>query len=292
MDISRKKIGAILLESGLITEIQLNEALAQQRKTGTKLGEILVKKGWITREEIEKGLNQQKGIAFFNLSGYIIEPEVVKLIPEEFARKYKVMPVFVIENTLTIAMSDPSDVLIIDEIQRLTKLNVEPVAAEEMEIRKVQDQYYGPTGSIQEIIDSIDKEKLAEAEKLGEEAPVIKIVNYLIIQAVQAKASDIHIEPEEKLLNVRYRIDGMLHRQPILPKDLAAAVTSRFKIMAGLDIAEKRLPQDGRIMMKIGNKDIDFRVSTCPTIHGENIVLRILDKTGLVLGLESFGFPQ
>ncbi len=177
MDISHKKIGAILVENGLITEIQLNEALAQQRKTGKKLGEILVKQGWVSREEIEKGLNQQKGITFFNLSGYIIEPEVVKLIPEEFARKYKVMPVFVIENILTIAMFDPSDVRIIDEIQRLTKLNVEPVAAEEMEVRKVQDQYYGPTGSIQEIIDSIDKEKLAEAEKLGEEAPIIKIFN-------------------------------------------------------------------------------------------------------------------
>jgi type IV pilus assembly protein PilB len=291
-DIAHKKIGEILVENGLVTETQLAEALAEQRVTGNRLGEIVVKKGWVTREEVEKSLTQQKGISSFNLSGYIIEPEIVKLIPEDFARKYKLMPVFVIENTLTIAMGDPSNVFIIDEIQRLTKLNVEPVSAEELDIRKVQDQYYGPTGSLQEIIGSIDKNKLADAEKLGEEAPVIKIVNYLIIQAVQTKASDIHIEPEEKLLNVRYRIDGMLHRQPSLPRDLAAAVTSRFKIMAGLDIAEKRLPQDGRIMMKVGSKDIDFRVSTCPTIHGENIVLRILDKTGLVLGLESLGFPQ
>ena len=290
--ISHKKIGEILVENGLINETQLTEALGEQRVTGNKLGEILVKKGWVTREEIEKNLTQQKGISFFNLSGYIVEPEVVKLIPEEFARKYKLMPVFVIENTLTIAMSDPANVFIIDEIQRLTKLNIEPVSAEELEIRKVQDLYYGPTGSLQEIIASIDRGKLADAEKLGEEAPVIRIVNYLIIQAVQTKASDIHIEPEEKLLNVRYRIDGMLHRQSALPRDLAAAVTSRFKIMAGLDIAEKRLPQDGRIMMKVCNKDIDFRVSTCPTIHGENIVLRILDKTGLVLGLESLGFPR
>ncbi len=291
-DISHRKLGEILVENGLVSEIQLAEALAEQRVTGSRLGEIVVKKGWVTREEIEKSLTQQKGISSFNLAGYIIEPEVVKLIPEDFARKYKLMPVFVIENTLTIAMADPSNVFIIDEIQRLTRLNVEPVSAEELDIRKVHDQYYGPTGSLQEIISSIDKNKLADAEKLGDDAPVIKIVNYLIIQAVQTKASDIHIEPEDKLLNVRYRIDGMLHRQPSLPRDLAAAVTSRFKIMAGLDIAEKRLPQDGRIMMKVGSKDIDFRVSTCPTIHGENVVLRILDKTGLVLGLESLGFPQ
>jgi type IV pilus assembly protein PilB len=291
-DSSYKKIGEILVGNGLITETQLAEALAEQRVTGNRLGEIAIKKGWVTREEVEKSLTQQKGISSFNLSGYIIEPEVVRLIPEDFARKYKLMPVFIIENTLTVAMADPSNVFIIDEIQRLTKLNVEPVSTEELDIRKVHDQYYGPTGSLQEIIGSIDRNKLAEAEKLGDEAPVIKIVNYLIIQAVQTKASDIHIEPEDKLLNVRYRIDGMLHRQPSLPRDLAAAVTSRFKIMAGLDIAEKRLPQDGRIMMKVGSKDIDFRVSTCPTIHGENIVLRILDKTGLVLGLESLGFPQ
>jgi type IV pilus assembly protein PilB len=292
LELARKRIGEILIESGLINETQLSEALAEQRVTGHKLGEILIKKGWLTLEEIEKSLIHQKGITSFNLSGYIIEPEVVKLIPEEFARKYKLMPVFIIENTLTVAMTDPENVFIIDEIQRQTKLNVEPVLGEELEIRKVQDQYYGPTGNLEQIIASIDKSKLADAERLGEEAPVIKIVNHLIIQAVQTKASDIHIEPEEKLLNVRYRIDGMLHRQSTLPKDLAAAVTSRFKIMAGLDIAEKRLPQDGRIMMKIANKDIDFRVSTCPTIHGENIVLRILDKSGLVLGLESLGFPQ
>jgi type IV pilus assembly protein PilB len=290
-DITHKKIGELLIERGLITQGQLSEALAEQRSSGVKLGEILVRKGWISREELERSLAVQTGISSFNLSGYIIEPDVVKLIPEEFARKYKLMPVFVIENTLTVAMSDPTNVFIIDEIQRMTKLNIEPVLAEDLEIRKVQDQYYGPTGSLNEIVASIDRDKLADSEKLGEEAPIIKIVNYLIIQAVQAKASDIHVEPEEKMLNVRYRIDGMLTRQPALPRDLAAAITSRFKIMAGLDIAEKRLPQDGRIMMKVGNKDIDFRVSTCPTVHGENVVLRILDKTGLVLGLESLGFP-
>lgn len=286
-----KKLGELFIEQGLITQTQLNDALQEQKLTGEKLGEILIKKGLVSPEELERCLTKQRGIAQFDLSNYIIEAGIVKLIPEEFAQKYKLVPVFLVENTLTVAMSDPSNVFIIDELQRITKLIIEPVLAPELEIKKALDQYYGGSSTLQEIVSGIDKSKLAEGEKLGEEAPIIKIVNYLIIQAVQLKASDIHIEPEEKYLTVRYRIDGLLHRQSPLPKDLAGAVISRFKIMAGLDISEKRLPQDGRILMKIGSKDIDFRVSTCPTLHGENVVLRILDKTGLLLGLESLGFP-
>jgi type IV pilus assembly protein PilB len=287
-----KKIGELLIEQGLITQTQLNEALQEQKLTGEKLGEILIKNGLISQEELERCLIKQSGITQFDLSNYIIEPDIVKLIPEEFAQKYKLVPVFLVENTLTVAMSDPSNVFIIDELQRITKLIIEPVLAPELEIKKALDQYYGGSSTLQEIVSSIDKSKLAEGEKLGEEAPIIKIVNYLIIQAVQLKASDIHIEPEEKYLAVRYRVDGILRRQSPLPKDLAGAVISRFKIMAGLDISEKRLPQDGRILMKIGSKDIDFRVSTCPTLHGENVVLRILDKSGLLLGLESLGFAS
>src|SRR3989339_406557 len=290
-EISYKKIGEILIEQGFISMEQLREALEEQKLTGEKVGEILVKKGVVGQEEIELALSKQKGIARFDLSNYIIEPSLFKLIPEDFARKYKLLPVFLIENTLTVAMADPTNVFIIDELQRLTKLMVEPVLAQELEIKKSQDQYYGGSGTLLEIVASIDRSKLSEGEKLGEEAPIIKIVNYLIMQAVQLKASDIHIEPEEKTLNIRYRVDGLLRRQSPLPKDLSGAVISRFKIMSGLDISEKRLPQDGRIIMKIGNKDIDFRVSTCPTIHGENVVLRILDKSGLVLDLGALGFP-
>lgn len=287
-----KKIGEILVEQGLITQQQVDEAMQEQKLTAEKIGEILVRKGWVSREQVERCLAIQSGIATFNLSSYIIEPDVIALVPEAFARKHKVIPVFLIENTLTLAMVNPTNVFIIDELQRMTKFNIEPVSAEEIDIRKAQEQYYGATGSLSEIIASIDKDKLAEGEKLGEEAPIIKIVNYLIVQALQLKASDIHVEPENKVLEIRYRIDGVLHRQHSLPKDLQGAIISRMKIMAGLDIAEKRLPQDGRILMKVGSKDIDFRVSTCPTVHGENVVLRILDKGGLVLGLEFLGFPQ
>src|SRR3989338_5880359 len=270
-EISVKKIGELLIERGYISQAQLEQALAEHGLTGEKLGEVLVKKGLVSQEELDQCLTKQRGISSFDLSNYLIDPNLIRFIPEDFARKHKLIPVFLVENTLTVAMSDPTNVFIIDELQRITKFIVEPVLSQELDIKKEIDQYYGGAGTLQEIIATIDKSRLAEGEKLGEEAPIIKIVNYLIVQAVQLKASDIHIEPEEKFLAVRYRVDGLLHRQSPLPKDLAGAVISRFKIMAGLDISEKRLPQDGRIIMKIGNKDIDFRVSTCPTIHGENV---------------------
>ncbi|MCD6228544.1 MAG: Flp pilus assembly complex ATPase component TadA [Candidatus Omnitrophica bacterium] len=288
----RKRIGEILMEQGYITSAQLEEALEEQKITGEKLGEIMIRKGWISQEVLNQALANQTGVSTFDLSTYIIDPEVIKLIPEEVATKYKVVPVFKIDNTLTVAMVDPNNVFVIDELSRITGCIIEPVLADEIAIRKAHDQYYGGAGTIQEIISRIDKEKLAEGEKLGEEAPIVKLVNMLIVEAVQSNASDIHIEPEEKFVGVRYRVDGILRRRTFLPKDLQPAVISRLKIMSGLDIAEKRIPQDGRIIMKVANKDIDFRVSTCPTVHGENIVLRILDKSSVNIGLEKLGFPS
>ena len=290
--IINKKIGEVLVEQGLLLESQLEEVLKEQKQTGEKIGEILVRKGWLNLEERERYLSMQSGVTAFNLSSYLISPEVFKLVPEDFARKYRVVPVFLIENILTIAMAEPNNVMIIDELRRMTHYTIDPVFADELEIRKVQDQCFGGISSLDEIIASIDKTKLAEMEKKGEDAPIVKIVNYLIFQAVQLRASDIHIEPEKRILNVRYRVDGMLHRNYSLSIDLAGAIISRIKIMSGLDIADKRLPQDGRIMMKIGNRDIDFRVSTCPTVYGENVVLRILDKSSLTLTLDSLGFPE
>jgi type IV pilus assembly protein PilB len=286
-----KKLGEILVERNLITQEQLDDALKEQKITQGKLGDILIQRGWLTNEDIRRALASQSGITAFDISNYIINPEVVRILTEDLARKYKVMPIFVINNNLTVAMSNPSNVFIIDELQKATKLNVEPVYAEELDIRKAQDQYYGSSGNLQDIIASIDKDKLLDAERLGEEAPIIKIVNYIILQAIQVKASDIHIEPEESLLNIRYRVDGMLHKQPTLPKDLSLAIVSRIKIMSGLDIAEKRIPQDGKIALKMGSRSLDFRVSTCPTLHGENVVIRVLDKSGVTLGLTSLGFP-
>jgi len=288
----RKRIGDLLIEHGYITLNQLEEALEEQRVTGEKLGEIVVKKGWVSHPEMRRLLAMQAGVSAFDLSSYIIDPEVIQLIPEEIAIKYKVIPIFKVNYTLTVAMIDPNNVFVIDELQRITSCVIEPVLADEIAIRKSQDQYYGGGGTIQEIVSSIDADKLAEGEKFGEEAPIVKLVNILIVEAVQSNASDIHVEPEEKFLGVRYRIDGMLHKHSILPKDLQPAILSRFKIMAGLDIAEKRIPQDGRIIMRVGQKEIDFRVSTCPTVHGENVVLRILDRSSMTIGLESLGFPK
>jgi type IV pilus assembly protein PilB len=285
-----KKLGELLVEQGYITPHQLEEALEEQKVTGDNLGEILVRNGWISREELNHVIATKIGISTFSLANYIIPGEVIKLIPQDVALKYKVIPVFKVGNTLTVAMADPTNIFIIDELTRITGCSIEPVLADEMEIRKAQDQYYGG-GTIYEIISSIDKEKLKDSVKLEEEAPIVKLVNILIADAVKRNASDIHIGPEERLVEIRYRIDGILHRYTSLPKYLQSAVISRIKIMAGLDIAERRLPQDGRILMKIGNREIDFRVSTCPTIHGENVVLRILDKSSMVLGLENLGFP-
>ncbi len=287
-----KKLGEALIEEDILTQSQLEEVLKEQKITGEKLEEILLRKGLINSEELKRIRARVAGVATFDLSNYIIDPEVIRLIPEDIAIRYKVVPVFKIENTLTVAMTNPNDVFVIDELGRITRCVIEPVLADEISIRKAQEQYYGTAGAIQDILTSLGKEKLTEVEKLGADSPVVKLVDFLITQAVQENASDIHIEPEEKFVGVRYRIDGILRRRFSLPKAAQPAIISRVKIMAGLDIAEKRLPQDGRILMKVGGKDIDLRVSTCPTVYGENIVLRILDKSSMIIGLEKLGFPE
>jgi len=292
MNEEEKKLGDFLVEEGIITEDQLKEVLEEQKVTKERLEEILLRKGWISSKELTRIKAVISGVSTFDLSNYIISPQVINLIPKEIALKYKVIPVFKIENTLTVAMANPNDVFVIDELAKITGCLIEPVLADEISIRKAQEQYYGTTGAIQEIIASLDKEKLTDIEKLGKDSPVVKLVDFLITQAVQENASDIHIEPEEKFVSIRYRIDGILHRKLSLPKNAQPAIISRVKIMAGLDIAEKRLPQDGRILMKVGDKEIDLRVSTCPTVHGENVVLRILDKSSMIIGLENLGFPE
>jgi len=289
-EITGKQLGEILVERGIITRAQLEETLKEQKLTGQKIGDILVEKGLITQEELNGALAVQREVPTLDLSEYLIDAEVVKLIPEEIARTHKLMPVFLENNILTVAMANPFDVFVVDELQRRTGYVIQPALVNEMDIRRAHQQYYGASEDLTELISSIDKKKLKQAENLGEEASVIKIVNQIITQAIQERASDIHFEPEENVLGLRYRIDGMLVRKNPLPKELEGAIISRLKIMAGLDIAEKRLPQDGRILMRVSKREIDFRVSTCPTVHGENVVLRILDKSSLVVGLESLGF--
>lgn len=288
----------ILLKRGVIAQEQVKEARREAQKTGLALDKALVRLGVITEEDIAKTMADETGVPYMDLSGYIIDPEVIKLVPEATAKKFKVVPLFKIGSSLTIAMVKPQDIVAIDEVRKRSRFTtVEPVLSMGKDIERAIEQYYGVTGTVEELIKSIAKPrgvggKEVSAEQLAEwaeEIPVIKLVNLLVMQAVKERASDIHIEPEEELLRIRYRVDGVLHEVTELPAHLQSAVASRIKVLSNMDIAEKRKPQDGRFMMKMQDKEIDLRVSTFPTIHGENVVLRILDKSSAIMRLAELG---
>lgn len=288
----------LLLKKGIVSEDQLIKAREESSRTGLPLEKALERLGFISEVDISKAVADSLGIPFIDLSDYLIDAEVVKLIPESTAKKYMVVPLFKIGDSLTIAMADPRDIAAIDEIRLKSKMNaIDPVLSTQEMIQKVIDQYYGAIGTAEEIVKGLTEEKLDEKLKgkknlaeIAEEAPVIKLVNLIIIQAVKDKASDIHIEPGETNVLIRYRIDGILHKIQEMPKYLQSALSSRVKVMAKMDIAENRNPQDGRIQLKIEGKDLDLRVSSFPTVNGENLVLRILDKSSVLLGLSELGF--
>ncbi len=311
------KIGDLLVKENLITQQQLKEALEYQRVHGGRLGHCLIKLGFVTDDEITAILSRQYGVPSINLSFFDVEPGVVKLIPVETAQKYQIMPLSRVGSTLTIAMIDPTNVFAMDDIKFMTGFNIEPVVASETAIRESIDKYYGTTHSIElkkvmediAIVDpkSVDGDDtslevaseeeaidLEGLEQAAEEAPIVKLVNLVLSNAVKRGASDIHLEPYEKEFRVRFRIDGVLNAVMNPPLKLKDAITSRLKIMAKLDISEKRLPQDGRIKIKMKNegkaKDLDFRVSVLPTLYGEKVVLRLLDKDNLMLDMTRLGF--
>ena len=277
-----------LVKKGIISQEQLDSAKAETKRTGIPLEKALEKLGFISEVDIAQAMADSIGVPFMDLTDYLIDTEVVKLVPETLAKKHKAVPLFKIGDTLTIAMADPRDIPALDEIRAKSKAGaVDAVLSTPDMIQKVIDQYYSAQGSIAELAKSLTKEKLEEKTK---ETPVIKLVSLIIIQAVKERASDIHIEPEEDKVRIRYRIDGILHEVQEIPKHLQNVLASRVKVMAKMDIAETRNAQDGRIQLKMENKDLDLRVSSFPTIHGENIVLRILDKTSVLLGLKDLGF--
>jgi type IV pilus assembly protein PilB len=288
----------LLVKQGVISQEQLAKAKDETKRTGLSLERAMQKLGFINEEDIARILADSLGLAYLNLEDYIMDMELIKLIPEASARKYKVIPLFKIANSLNIGMVNPQDIVALDQVRHLTKIDtVEPIVVSEKSLEKVIDSSYGVSGSIEEIVRSIDKEKIVESAKRGvaevaEEAPIVKIVNIMVMQAVKERASDIHIEPEEDNFRVRYRIDGILREVNILPKNLQSAVISRVKILAKMDIAESRKPQDGRIRLKVESRDLDIRVSTFPTVHGENIVMRLLDKSSVLLGLKEVGFTE
>ena len=317
------RIGELLLKEKRITPEQLEEVLNYQKTHGGKLGLNLVALGFVKDEDITALLSKQYGVPSINLTQFEIDPGVIKLIPGETCHKYQIIPLSRSGATLTIAMTDPTNVFAMDDIKFMTGYNVEPVVASEGAVGEALDKYYptapvkkvevGPSAldmaakaleEMPELDANGDVEVLAELEEIsaealarqGEEAPVIKLVNVILMSAIQKGASDIHIEPYEKEYRVRYRIDGILYNIMAPPMKYRDAITSRIKIMSKLDIAEKRLPQDGRIKIRFADngatKDIDFRVSCLPTLFGEKIVMRLLDKDKLMLDMTKLGFEQ
>jgi type IV pilus assembly protein PilB len=304
------RLGEILLKESLITQDQLEKALEFQRSNGGKLGSCLTKMGFITDDDITGVLSRQYGVPSINLKYYEIDPNVIKLIPQDTALRYQVIPLSRVGSVLTIAMTDPTNVFAMDDIKFMTGFNVEPVVASESAIAEAISRFYGGSSSTHEELSSlmkdlVDEEELelaaeeqeldaAMLEKAAEEAPIIKLVNLILTDSVKRGASDIHVEPYENEMRVRFRVDGVLQTVMSPPMKLRDAITSRMKIMAKLDIAEKRLPQDGRIMIKYKaegkKKELDFRVSTVPTLYGEKIVLRLLDKENLRLDMTKLGF--
>jgi type IV pilus assembly protein PilB len=289
-----------LIQKGIITREQLAAAKAEAHKTGLPLDKALEKLGYITAADIANVTAESMGVPFVDLSDYLIDPEVVKLIPETLAKKHTAVPLFKIAGTLTVAMADPQDITAIDQIRKESgAASVEPVLSMPEMIGRVIDQYYGALGGVDELVKTIGKEdarvKKPKEETLAdvaEDVPVIKLANLIIVQAVKDRASDIHIEPEQDKVLIRYRIDGLLHEIRELPRHLQSALASRIKVMSGMDIAETRKAQDGRIQLKADNKDLDLRVSSFPTIYGENIVIRILDKSSVLLGLADLGLSK
>jgi type IV pilus assembly protein PilB len=307
------RLGELLVKENLITADQLRQALDQQKSTGARLGTCLMKLGFISDDEITGVLSRQYGVPSINLKYYEVDANVIKLIPQDTAIRYQIVPLSRVGSTLTIAMTDPTNVFAMDDIKFMTGFNVEPVVASETAIAEAISKFYGEAQSGEELNkvmkdltdgDAPDLElaaeeqemNLSELEKAAEEAPIIKLVNLILTDAVKRGASDIHIEPYEKDIRVRFRIDGILQAVMAPPMKLRDAIISRVKIMAKLDISEKRLPQDGRIMIKYRKdgkiKDLDYRVSTVPTLYGEKIVMRLLDKENLRLDMTKLGFEQ
>ena len=297
---AKQSIGKTLVASGRLSHEELKQAEEEARQKNLSLDEILIRNNLISEEERAALLADQMGVLYVDLENYLVDPQAIALVPESLATKSVLIPLFRIGNTLTVAMVNPQDVLVIDELRQKTRCDIEPCVATSKAIHNAIDQYYGVSGSLEEVIKEIDQEKLAQeaqkkgrtAEQIAEEAPIIKLVNMLIFQAMHDKASDIHIEPAETLLRIRYRIDGVLHQVATTPLELQPPITSRVKILSKMDIAEKRIPQDGRFQMKNEGKEIDLRVSTFPTVYGENVVMRLLDRATLLLKLEDVGFPQ
>ena len=297
------RLGELLVRENLISVQQLRKAQEDQQRHGTRIGASLIKTGAIEESKLTDFLSKQYGVPAINLKEFDIDLEIIKLVPRDVAEKHLVVPVNRAGPSLIVAMCDPSNIFAVDDLKFLTGYTIETVVASEVAIREAIERYYAEKGpSLEEIVGQVEgdlevaveeAEDLEDIAKQADEAPVVKLVNLVLLDAIKKGASDIHVEPYEKDFRVRFRIDGVLYEVMRPPMKLKSAITSRLKIMASLDISERRLPQDGRIKIKVaGNKEMDFRVSVCPTLFGEKVVLRLLDKSTLQLDMTKLGFED
>lgn len=296
-----KRTGEILMEMGVLTEEQLEQALAEQRTSHQRIGEIALAKGWVKKNDLMEALARRLGVKYLDLPGMRIDTVACELISQRDARRYAAIPVsFVDEHTVLVAMADPSNIVTVDDLRILTGFDIEPAlassdditsaltkmkaadeqAAEELETTAVQAEEDASFDELRDIREQVDA------------APVVKLVNGILARAADEYASDVHFEPQAREMMVRFRLDGVLHETLTIPKRLQAGVVSRLKIMADLDIAERRVPQDGRIGLTVGGRPIDMRVAALPTVYGEKIVIRLLDKSNVMLQLEELGFSE
>ncbi len=301
---SNHRLGELLVREKLISLAQLRQAQEEQQRSGQNLGYTLAKLGYVSDQEITEFLSQQYRVPTVNLEEYEIEPEILKLVSRDQCEKHRVVPISRAGSSLVVAMADPTNLNAIDDLKFLTGYNIEPVIASETQILQVIEKLYNVGPSYDEVMAGFDEEEIEftgtsedldvhELERASEDAPVVRLVNMILLNAIKKGASDIHIEPYEKKFRIRYRIDGVLLEEMTPPLAARNAVASRVKIMASLDIAERRLPQDGRIKLKLGKgREMDFRVSVLPTLWGEKIVMRLLDKGNLQLDMTKLGFDE
>ncbi len=290
-----KQLGQILIEQGLLTPDQLQQALEEHRKTPKSLGRVLIDLGLIKETDLVRALAEQVGLEFVDLAEFSIDPGATTLLPEALARRYRAIPIGERDGKLLVAMSDPANVYALDDIRTITGRDVQPVVATAADVEQAIQKYSGMDGQVEALsaaaADQAD-DTAVEIEAAVEEAPIVKLVQAIMTQAVGDRASDVHIEPMEKDVRVRFRVDGVLHEVMHSPKNIQGGLISRLKVMAEMNIAEKRVPQDGRISMRVGGKQLDLRVATLPTVYGEKVVIRVLDKSNALLRLEDLGFME
>jgi type IV pilus assembly protein PilB len=290
-----KQLGDILLEDGLVTQQQLFDAYDEHKKLGRALGRVLVDRGVLTESQLVAALAQQIGMRFVDLAEYPVDGAAIASVPQTVCRRYNALPIGYDDGKLLVAMSDPANVFAIDDIRSITGIEVKPVVATKSDVSSAINRYHRADSDLDDLTMVLDQEDDADLEGLKEvveDAPIVKFVNLLITQAINDRASDIHLEPTERELRVRFRIDGVLHEIMRSPKNIQSGVISRLKIMADINIAERRIPQDGRLSVTVTGKKIDLRVATLPTVWGEKVVMRVLDNSTAMLNLADLGFSQ